>query len=106
MGGTLRTAAVLAFLLVPSAAVPPLGPAPLLAADAHPTYRGRRISLEVTNADVRDVLRMLAQAGAVNIIMGDDVKGRVTLSLHDVPWDQALDVVLMTVGMARVTIDP
>ncbi len=102
----MRAAAVLACLLVSLPAVPPLGPAPLLAADAHPVYRGRRISLEVTDADVRDVLRMLAQAGAVNIIMGEDVTGRITLSLHDVPWDQALDVVLMTVGMARVTIDP
>lgn len=70
------------------------------------TYTGRKISLEVTHADVHDVLRILAEVGKVNIIVGDDVKGRVTIKLTNVPWDQALDLVLRSLGLARVTIDP
>jgi len=70
------------------------------------TYTGRKISINLSNADVHDVLRILAEAGGVNIIVGDDVKGRVTLKLTNIPWDQALDLVLQTLGLARVTIDP
>lgn len=64
----------------------------------------RAISIELTNADIRDVLRLIAEVGNVNIIIGDDVKGRVTLKLTDVPWDQALDLVLQALGLGRVTI--
>jgi len=64
----------------------------------------RTISIELTNADIRDVLRLIAEVGNVNIIVGDDVKGRVTLKLTNVPWDQALDLVLQTMGLGRVTI--
>ena len=70
------------------------------------TYTGRKISLNLSNADVHDVLRIIAETGGVNVIVGDDVKGRVTLKLTNVPWDQALDIVLQSLGLARVTIDP
>lgn len=57
-------------------------------------YSGSRIILDVRDADIRAVFRMLAEQGKVKIIYGDDVKGIVTLYLKDVPWDQALDTLL------------
>jgi type IV pilus assembly protein PilQ len=57
-------------------------------------YTGQRISLDLKDADIQNVLRVLADVSQLNIIATDDVKGRVTLHLTDVPWDQALDLVL------------
>ncbi len=57
-------------------------------------YTGQRISLDFKDADIVNVLRMLSEVGGENIVVTDDVKGRVTVRLVDVPWDQALDVVL------------
>ena len=53
-------------------------------------YHGHRIDLDVKDADLADVLRFLADAGAASIVIGDDVRGAVTVRLHKVPWDQAL----------------
>jgi len=59
-----------------------------------PVYTGKRISLDFKDADVQNVLRVIAEVSGLNIVATDDVTGRVTLHLADVPWDQALDVVL------------
>jgi type IV pilus secretin PilQ/predicted competence protein len=59
-------------------------------------YRGNRISLDFKDADIQNVLRVLADVSGMNIIATDDVKGKITLHLSDVPWDQALDLVLRT----------
>jgi type IV pilus assembly protein PilQ len=64
-------------------------------------YTGRRISLDFKNADVHDVFRILADVSGLNIIATDDVKARVTLRLIEVPWDQALDVVLQANGLEK-----
>jgi len=74
-----------------SAKLPPL-PDPA----AKPVYHGQRISLDFKDADIQNVLRVLADVSGLNIIATDDVKGKVTLHLVDVPWDQALDLVLNT----------
>ena len=50
----------------------------------------------------RDVLRLIAEVSDLNIIAGDEVKGKVTIRLVDVPWDQALDVILLTKGLGFV----
>ena len=68
-------------------------PAPALAA---PVFNGQSISLDFKDADIQNVLRVLADVSGLNIIATDDVKGKVTLHLSDVPWDQALDLVLRT----------
>ncbi|MGH7804130.1 MAG: AMIN domain-containing protein, partial [Candidatus Binatia bacterium] len=52
-------------------------------------FTGQKISLDFKDADVQNVLRILAEVGNVNIVATDDVKGRITLRLVDVPWDQA-----------------
>lgn len=57
-------------------------------------YSGAKTSLVFDNADVRDILRLIAEISDLNIIASDDVKGSVTLRLIDVPWDQALELVL------------
>jgi type IV pilus assembly protein PilQ len=57
-------------------------------------YTGRRVDLDLKNADIHNILRLLSDVGQVNIVLSDDVKGEVTVKMKDVPWDQALDVVL------------
>jgi type IV pilus assembly protein PilQ len=71
---------------------------------ARKKYTGMRISLEFKEADIRDVFRLIAEVSKLNIIVTDDVKGTVTVRMKNVPWDQALDVILNTnnLGMVRV----
>jgi len=57
-------------------------------------YRGQRISMDFKDADLTNVFRIIAEVSNLNIITADDVKGKVSLRLVNVPWDQALDVVL------------
>ena len=66
---------------------------------ARPPQEARRISLEVTKANVHDVLRMLADVGRMNLVVADEVQGTVTLTLRNVPWTQALDMVLRARGL-------
>lgn len=67
-------------------------------------YVGRRISLDFKDVDIRDVLRLIADVSDLNIIAGDEVTGNVTIRLVDVPWDQALDVILLTKGLGFVRV--
>ena len=53
-------------------------------------YRGASMDLDVKGGDLKDVLRLLADVGKVNLVVPDDVSGRVTLRLKRVPWDQVL----------------
>jgi len=70
-------------------------------ADQTLQYTGKKISLDFKNADVHDVLRIVAEVSGLNIVATDDVKARVTLRLVEVPWDQALDVVLQSNGLEK-----
>lgn len=58
----------------------------------------------MVDADLRNILRLIAEISELNIVAGDDVKGRVTIRLVDVPWEQALGVILQSqsLGMVRV----
>jgi type IV pilus assembly protein PilQ len=64
-------------------------------------YTGSRIFLDVQDADIKSVFRLLSEQGKVSIVSGDDVKGTVTLHLKDVPWDQALDTILDLKGLDK-----
>lgn len=64
-------------------------------------YRGEKISLDFQNADIHDILRLIAEVSGLNIITGPEVKGTVTTRMMDVPWDQALDIVLKINGLDR-----
>ncbi|HSC47501.1 MAG TPA: type IV pilus secretin PilQ [Gammaproteobacteria bacterium] len=63
-------------------------------------YTGQKISLNFQSIDVRAVLSILADASGKNIVVSDSVNGNITLRLQDVPWDQALDIILRTKGLA------
>ena len=67
-------------------------------------YTGRRISLDFKDVPVADVLRLIAEVSDLNLIAGDEVTGNVTIRLVDVPWDQALDVILLTKGLGFVRV--
>lgn len=62
-------------------------------------YSGERLTLNFQDIEVRAVLQLLADTSGQNIVVSDSVKGRVTLRLQNVPWDQALDLVLRTKGL-------
>lgn len=70
--------------------------------DEQPKYTGRLISLDLQDTDIDNALRIIAEVSNLNIIASDDVTGKVTLRLIDVPWDQALDVILKTNGLDKV----
>jgi type IV pilus assembly protein PilQ len=65
-------------------------------------YTGRRMDVDLNNADIHNVLRLLADVGQVNIVTADNVSGTVTIKMRNVPWDQALDVVLQSKGLGMV----
>jgi len=67
-------------------------------------YTGRRISLDFKDVLMTDVLRLVAEVSDLNIIAGDEVKGSITIRLVEVPWDQALDVILLTKGLGFVRV--
>ncbi len=77
-------------------------PLQLDAARGSRSYRGRRIDLDFNNADIHNILRLLAEVGGVNIVTSDDVSGNVTIRMRNVPWDQALEVILQAKGLGMV----
>lgn len=67
-----------------------------------PRFSGRLISLDLQDTDIDNALRIIAEVSNLNIIASEEVGGKVTLRLNDVPWDQALDVILKTNGLDKV----
>jgi type IV pilus assembly protein PilQ len=63
-------------------------------------FTGKKISLDVQDADIREVLRLLAEASGLNIMVSPEVHGTVTMRMLDVPWDQVLDALLKLHGLA------
>lgn len=79
---------------------------PALAPPAQPLkqYTGPKISLDFVGADIRNILTLIAEVSGSNIVVGKNVRGSMTIRLFEVPWDQALEVILQSqsLGMARV----
>jgi type IV pilus assembly protein PilQ len=71
------------------------------AADEKKEYTGERLTLNFQDIDVRSVLQLLADTSGQNIVVSDSVTGNLTLRLQNVPWDQALDIVLRTKGLDK-----
>ena len=65
-------------------------------------FTGRRISLDFQDADISNVLRLIADVSGLNVVLGEDVKGKTTLKLQNVPWDQALDIILKSKGLGQL----
>src|ERR1019366_2921462 len=70
-------------------------------ADQKKEYKGERLTLNFQDIETRAVLQLLADASDQNIVVSDTVNGSVTLRLQNVPWDQALDIVLRTKGLDK-----
>jgi len=63
-------------------------------------YTGKKLTLNFQNIPVRSVLQILAEFTGKNIVVSGSVGGNITLRLHDVPWDEALDIILKSQGLA------
>ena len=70
-------------------------------ADGKVKYTGEKLSLNFQNVEVRSVLQVIADFTGLNIIASDTVTGSLTLRLKDVPWDQALDLIMQTKGLDK-----
>ena len=79
--------------------VKPVVADPARAAAQRGRYTGEKLSLNFQNVEVRAVLNVIADFTDLNIITSDTVTGNITLRLKDVPWDQALDIILQTRGL-------
>ncbi|WP_242671335.1 type IV pilus secretin PilQ [Hylemonella gracilis] len=66
---------------------------------ARPRYSGQKLTLNFQNIDIRALLQVIADFSGFNVVTSDKVVGNVTLRLRDVPWDQALDILLQTKGL-------
>src|SRR5207253_6867891 len=75
--------------------VPPTAPqVPATTPTPTPQYTGELISLDLKDYDIKDFFRLVSEISGLNVVLDPNVNGTVTLKLTDVPWDQALDVVL------------
>jgi len=68
---------------------------------ARARYTGTRVSFEFKDIDIHNLLRILAEVSKKNLVVADDVKGTVTIRLRNVPWDQALDLILRSKGLGK-----
>ncbi|MDH5405563.1 MAG: type IV pilus secretin PilQ [Candidatus Aminicenantes bacterium] len=65
-------------------------------------YTGEPISFDFNNVNIHDVIRLFADFTGLNFVIDPDVSGRITIVLHDVPWDQALDIILKNNGLGKI----
>jgi len=89
-------------MIVSSAHAQEEGYVPLAGEFAEKQYYGKKITMDYQEAEVRSVLRVLSEVSGMNIVAGEDVAGKITIKLKDVPWDQALDVILKTKRLGKV----
>jgi type IV pilus assembly protein PilQ len=78
--------------------------APTYASEGAPQqarYRGKKVSFEFKDIDIQNLLRVIAEISKKNVVVADDVSGKVTIRLRNVPWDQALDLILRTKSLGR-----
>jgi len=64
-------------------------------------YTGQKVTFDFKDIDIRNSLKLIAEMSDLNIIMSDDVNGKMTMRLVDVPWDQALDLILSARGLGK-----
>jgi len=64
-------------------------------------YSGQKVTFNYKDIDIRNALKLIAEMSELNIIMSDDVNGVLTMRLIDVPWDQALDIILSAKGLGK-----
>jgi type IV pilus assembly protein PilQ len=85
------------------ACAPAWAQGPAMDGASQPKYTGQKVSLDFQDAPVRNILPLLADVSGRNIVISEAVQGTVTLKLKNVPWDQALDLVLKMNGLGMET---
>ena len=65
-------------------------------------YTGERITLDFANADIKNILKLIGEVSKLNLVWGPEVKGTVSMRLKNVPWDQALDIVLESNDLGKI----
>lgn len=65
------------------------------------TYKGKRLTLNFQNIGVRNALQLLAQFANINIVVSDSVTGNMTLNVKNIPWDEAMDIIMRTRGLGQ-----
>ncbi len=65
-------------------------------------YKGERMTLEFSNADIKNVLKLISEVSKMNIVWGPEISGTVSMKLKNVPWDQALNVILETNDLGMI----
>jgi type IV pilus assembly protein PilQ len=82
---------------------PPAVPPQAAGVSASPErFTGKRVSLDFQDAEISSVLRLIADVSGLNMVVGDAVRGKVTLKLLNVPWDQALDLILKLNNLGQI----
>jgi type IV pilus assembly protein PilQ len=97
-------APVLPMPMLPEPQIANMSPGPLAAQEIGPAtgakkYTGAPISLDFKDGDLQDIFRLFADISGLNVVVNPGVSGKVTLTLREVPWDQALDLILKTNGL-------
>ncbi len=88
----------------PSAAPFSSGPVTLTQQSATAaSFKGKKVVIDIQDADIVNVIRLIGDVSGKNVVVGEDVKGKVTVKLKNVPWDQALEVVLKTKDLGQET---
>jgi type IV pilus assembly protein PilQ len=77
------------------------GDSPVTTRDSSRNYKGRKVTLEFADAEVRKIFQLLSEVSNKNFVLGDDVTGNISLKLVNVPWDQALDIILDTKNLDK-----
>jgi type IV pilus assembly protein PilQ len=67
------------------------------------SFRGKKVTIDMQDAEIVNVIRLIGDFSGKNVVVGEDVKGKVTVKLKNVPWDQALDIVLKTKDLGQET---
>ena len=80
-------------------------PAPVAGQQTSDKPAAARISLDFKDADLKNVLRLLADVSGTNMIVNEAISGRVTLKLENLPWNEALDIILDTHGLGKIETD-
>lgn len=88
--------------VVASPFAPVVGAVTAAAPGQKPAFTGQKITLVFDDASIRNILQLIAEVSDLNIIAGDDVKGTITLRLVDVPWDQALELIMDIKGLGML----
>ncbi len=84
-----------------AAASPGIVPAPGAGAPEDGKYRGKKISLDFQDAEIGSIFRLLADVNGYNLVLDPSVHGKITIKLMNVPWDQALDIIVNTFNLGK-----